>query len=110
MMGAHWAKRHRIADEQKKSIKLALLSKELVNATKWHVTLSRIYNSYGHEMDEDDNLRSAFKHIKDAVADFINPGLAPGQADGLGNIVWSYHQERLKGKQSFVQVDIEAVE
>jgi len=41
-----------------------------------------------------DNLPCAFKWIRDAIADLIIPGLAPGRADGDELIEWVYEQEK----------------
>lgn len=48
-------------------------------------------------MDEDDNLRMAFKGIKDAIADLIVPGLQAGRADdAIFGISWRYSQTTAK--------------
>lgn len=46
------------------------------------------------KLDDEDNLRTALKSAKDAVADILHPGLAPGRADGLGDIEWKFEQVR----------------
>ncbi len=46
------------------------------------VTIQRLYNPSKYEKRwDDDNWISGCKGIKDAIADLIVPGLAPGQAD-----------------------------
>jgi hypothetical protein len=45
---------------------------------------------------DDDNLVAAFKTIRDAVADLIIPGLAPGRADDKEGLQFSYEQEKSK--------------
>lgn len=56
------------------------------------VTLCRIAP---RELD-DDNLRTAFKPIRDWIADRLVPGKAPGRADSDKRIKWEYMQERGK--------------
>ena len=51
---------------------------------------------------DDDNLRTAFKAIRDAVADSIVPGLQAGRADGY--ITWEYDQ--VKDKVHSVDVEV----
>lgn len=55
-------------------------------------------------LDEDDNLREAFKTIKDAVSDKLLPGLQPGRADGDDRIMWLYGQK--KGIPKYYAVEI----
>ena len=45
---------------------------------------------------DDDNVVAAFKYIRDAVAEVINPGKRAGMADNDPRIKWEYAQE--KGK------------
>jgi hypothetical protein len=42
---------------------------------------------------DDDNLRAAFKWIRDACAEMLIPGRAVGQADDDVRIQWEYAQE-----------------
>lgn len=58
------------------------------------VSLERLYNPSKHErrMDAEENLRMAFKGVKDTIADLILPGMAPGQADEGHGISWQYDQ------------------
>ena len=56
------------------------------------VTLIRI----GPKTLDFDNNISAFKSIRDFVADWVNPGKAKGQADNDPRIIWQYGQETAK--------------
>lgn len=61
------------------------------------VRLERLYGHPMKEMDGDDNLRMAFKGIKDTIADLLVPGLAPGRADDPKHgITWQYAQTSAK--------------
>lgn len=68
------------------------------------VTLCRIAP---RELDEEDNLRTAFKPIKDWIADRIIPGLAPGRADGDKRIKWHYTQEKGKILEYAIKITIQ---
>ena len=43
---------------------------------------------------DDDNLVTAFKWIRDKVADLITPGMAPGRADNIKGLSFAYRQEK----------------
>ncbi len=58
------------------------------------------------KLDDDDNLRTAFKAIKDCIADYLIPGLAPGRADGDERIKWEYHQEKGNAKEYAIRIEI----
>jgi hypothetical protein len=50
------------------------------------------------------------KYVQDAVADWLIPGLAKGQADSSPLIEWDYQQKpKGKGSQGFV-IEIYAVD
>lgn len=55
-------------------------------------------------LDADDNLRAAFKTVKDAIADLMIPGLAPGRADGDDRLIWIYGQK--KGIPKYYAIEI----
>lgn len=85
----HWAKkgsRHRI---QKRTIWAEFLRIRPVIILPTHIKLTR----YGKRLlDDDDNLRTALKWVKDAIADQIIPGKRPGQADSDKRLTWEYAQ------------------
>lgn len=58
------------------------------------------------EMDFD-NLVASFKHIRDAIADHIHPGLQPGQADNDPNITWIYEQVKCRRDKCGVHLKID---
>jgi hypothetical protein len=89
---SHW----RIKDKRKQVLKMhfklcALRSKIIPLPVT--VEFTRISPRF---LDEEDNLRIAFKTVKDYVADFLIPGKRMGQADSDKRIKWKYNQE--KGK------------
>jgi len=57
---------------------------------------------------DDDNLPMTFKWIRDAIADQIHPGLAPGRADDDKNINWQYDQEKGKPKSIKIQIFLQS--
>ncbi len=68
------------------------------------VTLKR----YGKREMDYDNLVTAFKPVRDAVADYLIPGLAPGRADADKRITWRYLQE--KGRTYSIGVTIDPLD
>jgi hypothetical protein len=57
---------------------------------------------------DDDNLISAFKTVRDTIADWLTPGLAPGQADNNKGLTWHCQQEIgiKRGQKPFIRVQI----
>ena len=101
-MSCHWTKKHKIRKLQKAIIKATLSGreKELPNSKTYLVKITRM----GPRLLDHDNLVASQKHSTDAIAEFINPGLAPGRADGVGNITFVYHQE--KGRLCSLRIEI----
>ncbi len=59
------------------------------------VHLERVIFGRMKPMDDDDNLRMAFKNVKDVISNFLVPGLKPGHADDPKHgIKWKYLQSR----------------
>jgi hypothetical protein len=88
---AHWAKRAAIVRRQKLDVGLMLnCSWKPVPPLPCKITLVALKL---HKMDSD-NLIISFKAIKDAIAEFFRPGLAPGRADDTDEIEWKYLQVR----------------
>lgn len=58
-------------------------------------------------LDKEENLPMSLKTVKDAIADQLIKGLAPGRADGDQRLTWIYKQE--KGKPG-VHIRIESNE
>lgn len=62
------------------------------------VTLVR----HGVRKLDGDNLQFSFKWIRDAVADYLVPGLAKGRADDDPRLMWTYDQVKVsKGQEGF---------
>jgi hypothetical protein len=51
-----------------------------------------------------DNLGSACKTLRDAIADKLVPGLKPGRADGDPRITWHYSQETAKKNSMLIRI------
>jgi hypothetical protein len=92
----HWTKKAKLAKTQKNLISLYLLEykRMLENRRSYNIILTRIAP---RNLDYD-NLVSAFKHIRDAICEFIFPDLAPGRADNLDVFQFDYQQD--KGKSA----------
>lgn len=103
----HWAAKHRRTSSHRSGAALAVraaLRRWAVGSAVagWNcVTLARIIGPRGRTLD-DDNLRSAFKAVRDGVADAL------GINDGSREWRWEYREER--GKQWAVKIRIEALE
>lgn len=87
----HWTKTYKRNNSQKKIIQLIWQSKNPQILLPCIVTFTRLSMK---TLDEDDNLRIAFKCIKDKIAELLIPGLASGRADGDKRIKWNYSQEK----------------
>lgn len=51
-----------------------------------------------------DNLQSACKSLRDAIADKLVPGLKPGRADSDPRITWHYDQESAKKNSMVIRI------
>lgn len=91
----HWAVKARLIKAQRNAAAFALRGGARQWLTRWkalraneslclRVTLTRV----GPRALDDDNLASAFKGIRDEVADFV------GIDDGSSRFAWQYRQER----------------
>jgi len=81
----HWSKKHKLHKMQKYYVKLFLNKGLSLPCT---VVLTR----QAPRRLDDDNLVTALKYVRDAVADKLIPGLPPGQADDDNRIKWGYDQ------------------
>lgn len=89
----HWSKRHKNTKVQKQLTRFHLNN---VMAKSEGLPCTVKLTRYGPRKLDYDNLLGAFKAIRDEVADYLIPGLAPGQADGDERITWQYEQESAK--------------
>lgn len=97
----HWRKKNK----RKKEIQRAIyfIAKGTKIKPPCIVTLTRIAP---RKLDSEDNLRTALKSAKDAVADILHPGLAPGRADGLGDIEWRFDQIKGDVRQYALKISL----
>lgn len=98
----HWTKKSKRHNAQKELVKWQLKNKKPPNQTPVEITLTRIAPRY---MDKG-NLVSSFKWVEDAIAEYFHPGLAPGRADGLGDIEFFHRQEKGKPKENKITIAI----
>lgn len=97
----HWRALSLFHRKQKMVIRLTLqplLLKENIQLP-CHITLTRL----SQKKLDDDNLPSAFKAIRDEIANLLIPGLPPGKADDSPLISWAYEQK--KGPMA-IEIDI----
>jgi hypothetical protein len=98
----HWTAKHKRHQLYKK--KLLPIKRDLQNVKlPCTITLVRIA---ARQLD-DDNLRMAFKKIRDILADYMITELAPGRADGDPRLDWHYSQEKGEVKEFAIRIDIE---
>ena len=103
----HWSQRYLRDKKNDEKIRWNWLALDKKPKPPCTVTLERIYNWHANQKDYDyDNLVTAFKGIRDTVADLLIPGLAPGQADHYSRgIRFLYLQTR--GEIARVRITIE---
>ena len=97
-----WTKA-KIVKGQKRAIWAYLNSTEKIISLPCRVILTR----HGIKHMDFDNLVASFKHVRDAIADYIHPGLKPGQADDDPNITWVYDQVTCHRDKCGVQLQID---
>ena len=98
----HWTKKAQRKKKQKKVISLFIANSRVTPPC--HVRLTRIAP---RDLDEHDNLRSAFKSIIDAISDRLIPGLAAGRADGDKRITWEFAQRKGSPKTYALEIQLE---
>lgn len=97
-----WSKAKIVAG-QKRAIWYYLSKENKIISLPCKVTLTR----FGVRLLDFDNLVASFKHVRDAVADYIHPGLMPGQADNDPNITWAYVDVKCHRDKCGVRLQIE---
>lgn len=104
----HWSSAYKRKKQQKQSVILYLQANYVPRLTKrMNIILTRIAP---RDLDAQDNLPAAFKHIIDAIASYLIPGLAPGRADGDDRISWTFKQEKGKPKTYGIRIQISEAE
>ena len=88
----HWAKKRKRRLDQQKAVAILWNSHIRALTLPAGITLTR----QAPRTLDDDNLVSAFKWIRDAIADLITPGLARGRADNVEGLSFHYSQEKCK--------------
>lgn len=98
MLTEHWRKRH--VRNKKIATYIKLYMKTCITSPPCLVSLTR----EGPRRLDEINAMGSFKHVQDVIADFLIPGLAPGQADSDPRIKWEFKQETTKRKGFFVRI------
>jgi hypothetical protein len=90
----HWTKGYKRNNDNKRILAAHWALESHKPTVPCVVSFHRLYNPSLHQkrMDAEENLRMAFKGIKDTIADLLIPGMAPGQADEGHGITWHYDQ------------------
>lgn len=84
----HWTKKKKRNDIQKSWVRLFFNKHKPEIGLPCKITLTRL----GKKLLDDDNLPVSMKYLRDAIADHIFPGQAPGRADGDKRLTWVYFQ------------------
>ena len=78
------------------------VEKALAQCSKQELPCTVELIRYGLRKLDSDNLQFSFKWIRDAVADWLVPGLKRGRADDDPRITWEYGQTKVKkGEEGF---------
>jgi hypothetical protein len=105
--GGHWAQRYARDNHNKKVLAAAFMLAEEKPIAPCRITLTRQFTKQNNTMDFD-NLVSAFKGTRDAIAALLIPGLAAGRADDEERgLRWEYFQE--KGREAGVRVQFKEI-
>lgn len=84
----HWMYQWKAKQAHEKALAWLLACQPPTIGSGLTITLTRC----GGKRMDGDNLQSAFKGLRDLLADWLRPGLAPGQADGDSRLEWRYGQ------------------
>jgi hypothetical protein len=95
-----WQKQHTTTHMQRRVLRFQLCKNNRPDLP-CRVTLTRC----GKRHMDSDNVVSAFKAIRDEVADYLIPNLKPGQADSDSRIEWVYAQKITPGYSIVVTID-----
>lgn len=101
----HWtkkAKRHRLHQMVTRSI---LEENGFEQTLPCQVSLTRCSPRFL----DDDNLRGAFKWIRDVISLMLIPGKPTGHSDNDPRIKWQYFQSKTKDKENYFTVEIEPI-
>jgi hypothetical protein len=96
----HWTKTHKRKKIQKNWVMHGMSSTKEKPRLPCQIKLTRLSS---RKLDSD-NLQMAFKHIRDEIASYLIPGLAPGRADADPRLDWQYAQE--KSKEQKIKIEI----
>jgi len=96
----HWSKTYRRDKAQKGVVTLMVRSLPRPELP----IIVRLIRCSPRKLDSHDNLICAFGAVVDAIADWLRPGHAPGQADNTDQITWHYAQESAKEKRVRIEL------
>jgi hypothetical protein len=99
----HWSDKAKRVNQQK-FLTITYLKQVLPRFldTSINVTLTR----HAPRKMDDDNIRMAFKAIRDAIAEYVTGCTTPGRADSDERISWNYCQEKTTDKEHYITIDI----
>ena len=97
----HWTKKHK----RKQKVRILLLS-YLPDLSNCHLPCKVVLTRIAPRKLDDDNLRTAFKFVRDVLADKLIPGKAAGRADDDERIEWCYEQLKGNPKEYAIKIII----
>lgn len=106
----HWtkkSKRHKV----QKAIVNAYFQRLTIPSLPAAITLTR----HAPRPYDDDNIRAAFKYIRDAVSEYIlsrvdNKIYRAGRADNDARLTWVYSQQQTTHEEYFVTIQIDSLQ
>lgn len=98
-----WREANRRHQEQKEKVRAKFLEETPLIAIPCSIVLTRIAP---RSLDDDDNLPTSLKYVRDQVAAEITGDYRPGRADGDKRIKWQYKQEKGAPREYAVRIEI----
>lgn len=95
----HWRVRYARSQVQKAMVQELIDYDEELSDVE--ITLTRC----SRRSLDSDNLPTSLKYIRDAIADKLIPGLAPGRADNDPRLTWVYKQRKSIDPGVLVQIE-----
>ena len=99
--GEHWTAKSKRHKAQKLRVLIELMNNRVKVQLPCIIKLSRL----SPRLLDSDNLQSAFKHIRDQIAEYIFPEIKGiGRADDDKRLTWVYDQEKSKIQKVRIQI------
>lgn len=103
-----WRKRYAREKTQRRAVMFAMIAvKEKIKAATLQGPFALTFTRYAPKaLDAHDNLPMSMKKIVDQTCAELVGDFVPGRADGYGCFTFAYAQEKTKGKEYAVKIEI----